>query len=202
MLKDILDVIQKNVSRETFSMLQQYFLLLEEGNQKVNLISRRATPVEIWKSHILDSLILSDYIDEKDGLLYDIGSGAGLPGLILAMNGHHKCVLVEINAKKVAFLEYVKETMGLKNVTIVHQDVRKIKDISPRYIVSRALARPTELIKFTKNIFKKNTELILHVGEKNMVEEMAILKKQKIYQLHEWQNPYKTKCRIISVKNL
>lgn len=92
-----------NVSRETLQRLEEFVVLLERWNKHINLVSRTSLK-EVWRRHIADSAQLADVIPSNDGPLVDIGTGAGLPGMILAIMGFPNVHLIEASNKKCAFL--------------------------------------------------------------------------------------------------
>jgi len=92
-----------DVSRETLQRLKKFVVLLEHWNKSINLVSDDSLK-EVWRRHIADSMQLADVIPQYNGPLVDIGSGAGLPGMILAVLGFNEVHLVESNTKKCAFL--------------------------------------------------------------------------------------------------
>ena len=91
------ELSQYNVSRETISKLEQFAELLKDWNQKMNLVSRNSMEV-LWERHILDSVQLINYISPAIKTLVDIGSGAGFPGLILAILMQEKIPDAKITA--------------------------------------------------------------------------------------------------------
>jgi len=94
---------QTGVSRETMERLEVYVELLGAWNRRINLVGPR-TLGDIWRRHILDSAQLFPYVPPKARVLLDIGSGAGLPGLVLAILGAPEVHLVEADQRKCAFL--------------------------------------------------------------------------------------------------
>ncbi len=92
-----------DVSRETLQNLEKFVTLLERWNKRINLVSKDSLN-EVWRRHIADSTQLANVISPYDGPLVDIGSGAGLPGMILAVLGFREVHLVESNSKKCVFL--------------------------------------------------------------------------------------------------
>ena len=89
-----------NVSRETEAKLEVYVKLLEKWQQRINLVSSKTLPY-IWQRHILDCAQLTAYLPTKLGRIMDVGSGAGLPGIILAILTEFEVHLVESDTKKV-----------------------------------------------------------------------------------------------------
>lgn len=92
-----------NVSRETCARLERFAELLKRWNRRVNLVSKDSLN-DIWRRHIADSAQLRDVIPAYEGALIDVGSGAGFPGMVLAIMGLADVHLIEASAKKCAFL--------------------------------------------------------------------------------------------------
>lgn len=126
-----------------FNKLQLYCELLLKWNAKINLIGR-ATITEIMERHVLDCLQLSEHIVDKNLLIADLGTGAGLPGLILAIDGFKNMSLIESDEKKCVFLREARRVLEL-DCEIINQRIEKITDRTYDVIVSRALA-PLELL--------------------------------------------------------
>src|SRR5439155_10609992 len=91
------------VSRETLSRLEAYAALLTQWSARINLVGRDTIP-DLWRRHILDSAQLWPLIPEVVRNLIDLGSGAGFPGLVLAILGVPGVELVEADSRKCAFL--------------------------------------------------------------------------------------------------
>ncbi len=121
-----IDIISefKIVPRGTIEKLEAYVALLLKWNKKINLIGK-GTEEEIWERHILDSAQLLKFIPEEKKSLLDVGSGAGLPGMILAILGFPKITLVESDNRKCAFLEEAKRITSSDMVTIHNQRIEQ-----------------------------------------------------------------------------
>ena len=193
------EIIKDYVSRETYLLLEQYVKILLRWNQKINLISRKMTEEEIWKNHVLDSLVLSNFVLHKNKSLADIGSGAGFPGLILAINGHLNCCLIEKHGKKSSFLKAVIIELGLK-VRVRNECASQVNDLKADYICSRAVTSIPKIIALTQKMRNTNTEYILHTGYDN--QDIDELQKIWNFELQEYVNPYRSKCKIVSIKNI
>lgn len=138
-----------DLSAEQLALFARYLTLLIDGNRRANLISR-VSPDEIEARHFLDSLTLAAAIEPGQTAgadLLDIGSGAGLPGVPLAI-AYPDCrvTLLDATGKKVAFLETVKDELGLSGVTVVSgRSETTAHDAHMResfdLVVARALAR-------------------------------------------------------------
>ena len=110
------------VSRETITSLKEFEKLLLETNKSMNLIGK-STVNQIWYRHFLDSFQVIDYIDKNDNEITDIGSGAGFPGLILAIAAKDKKIplkvkLVEKSLKKTKFLNKVIKRININAVAV------------------------------------------------------------------------------------
>ncbi len=114
------------VSRETITSLERYEKLLIEWNKSLNLIGK-STLNNIWDRHFLDSIQVIDFIDKNDKSLIDIGSGAGFPGLVIAIGVKDrkiplKVTLVDKSPKKIKFLKEIIKELDL-NVQTLNKNV-------------------------------------------------------------------------------
>tara|TARA_B100000780_G_scaffold223180_1_gene162269 strand:- start:218 stop:838 length:621 start_codon:yes stop_codon:yes gene_type:complete len=144
-------------------------------NKKFNLISK-STEINIWDRHVLDSAQLVKYIEFKDDLsLSDLGTGAGFPGLVLAIfnrNPRFHVKLYEKSRVKVKFLRAVCEKL---NITAnIYDGDYKDHNINSNYIVSRAFKKLEEHLRISREIIKVNHKLIILKG-KSAEEEIKKL---------------------------
>ena len=115
-----------SVSRETTNDLIKYEKILINDNKKLNLVGK-STIKEIWNRHFLDSAQAIDLINKNDKIIVDLGSGAGFPGIVLAIIGKDrresfKVMLIEKSPKKTKFLKKVVSELNL-NVEVVNKNV-------------------------------------------------------------------------------
>ena len=149
--------------------LIDYLGLLIHWNRAFNLTAIRNSD-EMLSKHLLDSLGVLPYIGA--GLILDVGSGAGLPGIPLAIAmPHNRFVLIDSNGKKTRFLTQARIVLGLENVEIVHQRVEAyspMKDDHRIYfdaVVARAYASSNEIIKNTAHLHKPETRILIMQGK-------------------------------------
>ena len=163
--------------------IEQYIELLLHWNKKINLVSIR-NEQELIDRHILDSLQLVDYID-KTKTIFDIGSGAGFPGLILSYAGVVEVNLVEKISKKASFL-IIAAALSNNKVNIHNQNVKTIDTKNCDIITARGLASLEDIFTLTTNIRKKNTKYILQKG-RNIEQEIknALEKWSFKYIIHQ-----------------
>ena len=129
-----------DVSRETELRLREYLALVRRWNAKINLIGDKEDAV-LWRRHVLDSLQLAPLLEVAcSGPLVDLGSGAGLPGLILAIATARETHLIESDRRKAAFLAEAARSLGLVR-TVIHP-TRIERAATPRaaVVTARALA--------------------------------------------------------------
>lgn len=158
-----------NVSRETFIKLQEFAELLKEWNQKMNLVSRNSLEV-LWERHILDSMQLVNYIPDTAKNILDIGSGAGFPGIVLAIllqekMPQTKLTLVESITKKTIYLNDVCTKLELSNVVVKNARVETALLHKPDIVTARAVASLNVLCGYVYKIGKNNTESLFLKGQ-------------------------------------
>lgn len=158
-----------NVSRETLARLEAYVDLLRRWNAKINLIGRD-TEGDIWRRHILDSAQLAPLIPEAAKTLADIGSGAGLPGLILSiLNIPATIHLIESDQRKAAFL---REAARITQATvIVHEKrVEQVSMGTVDVIVARACAPLEKLLRMAEKLISIHTLCVFPKGARAELE--------------------------------
>ena len=150
----------ENVSCETFEKLDAYASYLREWNAHYNLVQKNTLDV-LEERHILDSLQLLPFIKDKSHQILDLGSGAGLPGLILNILDFN-VTMIDSNRKKTDFLNFVSLKLELKN-TILNE---RIESLSERFdvITSRACASLNQLCDFSYPVSRETTECFFHKG--------------------------------------
>ena len=137
------------VSRETITRLKKYEDILIKANKTLNLVGN-STINDIWTRHFLDSAQVIDFIDKNDKMLVDLGSGAGFPGLVLAIICKHrkmplKIKLIEKSPKKVKFLKHVVNELRL-NVEVLNKNIFNVPaKFSGDVFVTRAF-KPLKII--------------------------------------------------------
>lgn len=148
--------IDENLTAEQKTQFQQYTVLLQQWSQKINLTTVTSEK-GIINTHFRDSLALRTFLMPKSGeVLCDIGTGAGLPGIPLAIV-YPECtvILIEVTQKKIAFLREVIAQLNLDNVKICDLDWRTFLRASPYdcvdFFLSRASIKPSELIRVFKS---------------------------------------------------
>jgi 16S rRNA (guanine527-N7)-methyltransferase len=193
------DRFSKNVSRETFTRLSLYTDHLLKWNQRINLIAP-STEREIWQRHILDCAQLSHYIPTHHHIL-DLGSGAGLPGIVLAILGH-SVTLVESDGRKCVFLQESVRICEIESrVTILNQRIESLESTPHDTISARALAPLFQLCSQAYPHCAKMTQCLFPKGRQYRIEQQDALAAWE-YVSQEHISISDEKSRIIHISNL
>lgn len=155
-------------SPDTLSKLQTYQALLLKWQKSVNLVSNSTLP-DSWSRHFIDSAQLAKFITKKNPRIVDIGSGAGFPGLVLAMMVDGEFHLVESDKKKCIFLSEVSRE-SQTNI-IIHNDRIESTSISEvDYITSRACANVSQLFELSNKLVSHGTRFLFLKGKNYSIE--------------------------------
>ena len=163
--------IQKfDVSRETCNDLESLISMIQKKNEEINIISKKTSDKEaIRQRHIIDSVQIIDFVDLNCNTTCDLGSGGGMPGLIMAilMKKLKKSMQIKLYEKsyhKCAFLKDVSEKLEL-NTEIIQKDIFKIKNIETGTIMSRAFKPMPIILDLVQKNFRKYKNIILFMGK-------------------------------------
>jgi 16S rRNA (guanine527-N7)-methyltransferase len=169
LLEDGLKAMGLAVPEAVPQQLIDYLGLLIHWNKAFNLTAVR-DPIDMVSKHLLDSLSVLPFIG--DGVVADVGSGAGLPGIPLALSlPETRFVLIDSNGKKTRFLNQAKMVLNLDNVEVVNQ---RVEDYSPKSndigiyfdtIIARAYANTQDILKSTAHLQKHGTRILVMQGK-------------------------------------
>jgi len=150
---------QLNVSRETLDKLRLYVDLLGRWQRSINLVSK-ASLEDVWRRHILDSGQVYAHLADPKARIMDIGSGAGLPGLVLAIMGAGSAetplICVESDERKSAFLSVAARECGIP-LQVITARLETLPPMQPRTITARALAPLGQLLELIR--YQQHAEL-------------------------------------------
>ena len=182
------------VSRETITSLKRYENLLIQANKSTNLIGN-STIKQIWSRHFLDSVQVIDFIDKNDKTLIDIGSGAGFPGLVLAIVMKDRkyplrVKLIEKSKKKINFLNSVIKELNL-NVRVSHENVLdEARKMFGDVFIARAFKPMGVILELIHSKAKNWNKTFIFLGKTGKTE---LLQASKI-----WDIEYKQRMSITS----
>ena len=180
------------VSRETITSLKIYENLLIQANKGLNLIGH-STVNQIWTRHFLDSSQVIDFVDKNDEAMVDIGSGAGFPGLIIAILAKDRKIplkirLIEKSPKKVKFLKDVitklKLDVKVSNENILEQDNELNEDL----IISRAFKPLKIILELIHKNAKNWKKIFIFLGKTGQNELLRVSK--------NWDIEYKQRVSV------
>ena len=200
--QEVINILQNqlNFRTKTISDIKTFINELLKANKRHNFISKSTENV-IWHRHVLDSAQLVKFIDFSKGSLSDLGSGAGFPGLILALFNRNKDFHVKLYEKspvKRAFLKHISDKLSLK-IEILGNIYEE--SIDSDYIVSRAFKKLEAIIQVSREIAKKSHKLIILKGQ-NAQEDLkkAFNKKKYDYKLENSITNKDSKIIIVDFK--
>jgi 16S rRNA (guanine527-N7)-methyltransferase len=184
-----------NVSRETFSDFENYISMILKKNEKINIISQNtATKKAIIDRHIIDCAQIIDFVDLNNNTTTDLGSGSGMPGIIVAillknMNNNMNVHLYEKSYHKSQFLKEVSEKLNLKT-KIFQKNIFEIKNLETGTIMSRAFKPMPVVLDLVYENFSKYKNLIFFMGKSG----------KKIFEISKkkWELEYEEKKSLTS----
>jgi len=182
------------VSRETIISLKHYEEYLVSANKNLNLIGN-STISEIWNRHFLDSAQVIDFIDKNDKTLVDIGSGAGFPGLVLAILSKDRKIplkikLIEKSTKKIIFLKKLINKLHL-DVDVVDQNILEgSKKLSEDIFVARAFKPLQIVLELIHNKAENWNKIFIFLGKTGKNELLQASK--------SWDIQYKQRMSVTS----
>ena len=195
-----------NVSRETCNELESLISMILEKNKQINIISKKTCEKDaVRERHIIDSAQIIDFVDLNSNTTTDLGTGGGMPGLIVAiimkkLKNSMKINLYEKSYHKCVFLKEVSKKLKL-NTEVIQKDIFKLNNIETGTVMSRAFKPMPIILNLVSQNFKKYKNVIFFMGDKG----------RKIFNdaLQEWELDYEEKKSltnndsfILNIKNI
>ena len=194
-LKSYSKILSPNVSRETCNEFESLISMIQRKNREINIISKKMHEKEaIRERHIIDSAQIVDFVDLNYHTTSDLGTGGGMPGLIVAiimkkLKKNMKINLFEKSYHKCVFLREVSKKLKL-NTEIIQKDIFKVKNIETGTIMSRAFKPMPIILNLIKENFTKYKNVIFFMGSNG--------KKILNETLKEWDLDYDEKKSLTS----
>ena len=162
-LKSLFHKANLKLPQKKQDQLSEYANLIIKWNKTRNLVSRNAN-LETINEHIFDCACLIPHLKESN--LLDVGSGAGLPGLVISILDDKKNIkLLEPNQKKISFLTHAQAKLDLKNTTIFKERIENLEEINEETIITRAVMDPKKLLNVISKQKNRNLKIIMMVSE-------------------------------------
>jgi 16S rRNA (guanine527-N7)-methyltransferase len=189
------------VSHETLSRLKLYIALLEDWNSRHNLVSE-ASLAEVWHRHVYDSAQLAPLVPPDAKTIADLGSGAGFPGLVLAimLRGRRKVSLFEATRKKAEFLQTVAGRLDL-NVSVRNERIEAAPSVAFDVVTARACAPLPLLLGYAQNFVGPATVCLFLKGQ-NLGGELTEARKSWKMKLQEHPSKTHPSGVILEIRNL
>lgn len=186
---------------ETLRRLQIYSELLEKWQKKINLVSNSSIS-NLWKRHMLDSAQLLPLLPRTESAILDFGSGAGFPGLVLAIMGVSQVTLVESDGRKCVFLaEVVRRAKVSSSVRLQNCRIEKLPNEKADVIISRGLAPLDKLLVFAERFMRKDSMCLFHKGKK-VDEELIKIQKKWTMNISKLQSQSDSCGTILKLENV
>ena len=199
--QEVIKILQEELEfkDQSIDKLKMFELELLKSNAKYNFIAK-STESYIWSRHILDSAQLVKYINFNKGSLSDLGSGAGFPGLVLAIYNQNFNFHVKLYEKSPVKREFLEEMIGkLKVKASLFSNVFD-EQIESDYITSRAFKKLDKIIQVSREIVKKPHKLIVLKGQNAQEEAIKAFKSYKYsYKLKTSMTDKKSKILIADI---
>ena len=205
-LKNYSKLDRLNVSRETCLDFEKFISMIESKNKLINIISKKSSENgDIRQRHIIDSAQAIDFVDLNQNTTCDLGSGGGMPGIVIAIMAKNlkkkiKINLFEKSYHKSSFLKEVSKELNLQT-EIIQKDVFKIRNMNSGTIMARAFKPMPIVLDLVHKNFNKYKNLILFMGKSG--------KKILSQTLKDWDFEYKEKRSLtsddsflLSIKNI
>ena len=205
-LKNYSKLDRLNVSRETCLDFEKFISMIASKNKKINIISKKSLENDhIRQRHIIDSAQAIDFVDLNQNTTCDLGSGGGMPGIVIAIMAKNQKKKIKINLfeksyHKSSFLKEVSKELNLQT-EIIQEDVFKIRDMNSGTIMARAFKPMPIVLDLVHKNFNKYKNIILFMGKSG--------KKILSQTLKDWDFEYKEKRSLtsddsflLSIKNI
>ena len=182
-LEQGLQMMELTISSETQLALMDYLRLMQKWNKAYNLTAIRDIDQMVIR-HLLDSLAVLPYINS--GPVLDVGTGAGLPGIPLALaQPENKFYLLDSNGKKTRFLTQVKIELGIENIEVIHSRVEDFRpDMTFEIVICRAFAALNTILERTQHLVTSTTRILAMKGKDDLPPLVDGFKQRDSHQLN------------------
>ena len=192
------------VSKETLQRLTVYAELLEKWQKKINLVGSK-TIADLWNRHMLDSAQLLPLLPQPECTILDFGSGAGFPGLVLAILGGPQVTMIESDGRKCAFLaEVVRKTEAGSLVRLQNCRIEDSPSDPVDVVISRGLAPLEKLLVFAEPFLREDS-ICLFLKGKKADEELTQTEKNwmmKVTKIQSLSDPFGKILKLENVKRI
>ena len=192
-------VSQFDLNKKQVDKVDFYLSSIIKYNKHTNLVGK-STIENIWDRHVLDCLQLSKYITNKNLKILDLGTGAGLPGVLLSIAGYQRILMVDSIKKKTDFVKKIIKELSL-TAKIQNKRIEKLPNSQHDIIVSRALAPLLKLLTYARMYSNKNTTSFFLKG-RNVISEIDIAGKIYFFEFEKIKSMSSDDGCILKINNI
>ena len=195
-----------NVSRETYLDFESYISMLLDKNQHINIISKKTAKINIIRErHIIDSAQAIDFVDLNSNTTYDLGSGGGMPGIVIAiifknLKKSMQFTLYEKSHHKSKFLKEVSKKLKL-NTKVIQEDIFKSTKLKSGTILARAFKPLPLVLELVHKNFSSYKNLVIFMG-KNGKQVLKEVSKNWDFEYKEKRSITNKDSFLLNIKNI
>jgi len=194
------DIVSEFVLNKTqVDKIDFYLSSIIKYNKHTNLIGK-STIENIWDRHVLDCLQLTKHITNKKLRILDLGTGAGLPGVLLSIAGHQKVLMVDSVKKKTDFVRKIIKDLSL-TAKIQNKRIEKPPTSQHDIVVSRALAPLVKLLTYARMYSNKNTTSFFLKG-RNVISEIDKATKVHLFEFEKIKSLSSDEGCVLKINNI
>jgi len=194
------DIVSEfDLNKTQVDKIDFYLSYLIEHNKHTNLVGK-STIENIWDRHVLDCLQLTKYIINKKLKILDLGTGAGLPGVLFSIAGYQKVLMVDSVKKKTDFVRKIIKELSL-TAKIQNKRIEKTPTSQHDIIVSRALAPLVKLLTYARMYSNKNTTSLFLKG-RNAISEIDIASKVYFFEFEKIKSLSSNDGCVLKINNI
>ena len=196
----------QDVPRETFMDFERFIIMLQKGNEEINIISKETAKNELIRErHIVDSAQIIDFVDLNSDIITDIGTGGGMPGIIISimiknLKNSAKVDLYEKSHHKSSFLRKVSRDLKL-NTEVMQKNIFDTQNLESGTIMARAFKPLPIILELVYKNFSKYKNLILFMG-KNGEEILKESLKMWDFDFEKKQSITSEGSFLLNIKNI
>ena len=188
-----------NLNKMQIEKIEFFITSVINHNQHTNLVGK-STIENIWDRHVLDCLQLTKYISNKKLKILDLGTGAGLPGVLLSIVGYQNIVMIDSIKKKTDFVKKIIKELSL-SAKIQNKRIEKTLTSQQDIILSRALAPLIKLLTYARMHSNKNTTSLFLKG-RNVNNEIDKAMKEYFFDFEKIESISSGNGCILQIKNI
>ena len=188
-----------NLNKNQIESIEMFLSNIVEHNKHTNLIGR-STIKNLWNRHVLDCLQLSKYINSKKTKILDLGTGPGLPGVLLSIVGYKNILMIDSSRKKTEFVKLNISQLFL-SAKIINKRIETVEVKNHDIIVSRALAPLNKLLTYALIHSNKKTTSLFLKG-RSVSNELQIAKKNFFFDYEVFESISVGGGCILKIKNI